>query len=88
MVPGAKCFLELVDIEEPLCTGVPMEECFDEVKETPFLVDVQNCTDVPIIVCTEVGQGLRWKITIFIFSRLRRRYRFKFARQSTSSGHP
>ena len=33
---------------------VPVEECIDELQETPFLVDTEQCEDVPKLVCTEV----------------------------------
>ena len=33
---------------------VPVEECLDELQETPFLVDTEKCEDVPKLVCTEV----------------------------------
>ena len=33
---------------------MPVEECIDELQETPFLVDTEKCEDVPKIVCTEV----------------------------------
>ena len=26
-VPGVKCFFELVDVEQPVCHEVPVEEC-------------------------------------------------------------
>ena len=36
------------------CHKVPIEECIDELQETPFLVDTEKCEDVPKLVCTEV----------------------------------
>ena len=32
-----------------------MEECIDALQETPFLVDTEQCEDVPKLVCTEVS---------------------------------
>jgi len=55
-VPGVKCFFELVDVEHPVCHEVPVEECIDELQETPFLVDTEKCEDVPKIVCTEIEE--------------------------------
>ena len=34
---------------------VPVEECIDALQETPFLVDTEQCEDVPKLVCTEVS---------------------------------
>jgi len=55
-VPGVKCFFELVDVEQPVCHEVPVEECIDELQETPFLVDTEQCEDVPKLVCTEIEE--------------------------------
>jgi len=55
-VPGVKCFFELVDVEQPVCNEVPVEECIDELQETPFLVDTEKCEDVPKLVCTEIEE--------------------------------
>jgi len=55
-VPGVKCFFELVNVEAPVCHEVPVEECIDELQETPFLVDTEQCEDVPKLVCTEIEE--------------------------------
>jgi len=55
-VPGVNCFFELVDVEQPVCHEVPVEECVDELQETPFLVDTEKCEDVPKLVCTEIEE--------------------------------
>ena len=39
---------------------VPVEDCKDELRETPFLVDVEECEDVPRLVCTEVSGGCEY----------------------------
>ena len=33
---------------------VPVEECEDLYKEIPFLVDDEECEDIPKLQCTEV----------------------------------
>ena len=53
-VPGVKCFLELVDEEHPQCFAVPVQECVDELIESPYLVQEETCEDVPKLLCTEV----------------------------------
>jgi len=55
-VPGVKCFFELVDVEQPVCHEVPVEECIDALQETPFLVETEQCEDVPKLVCTEIEE--------------------------------
>jgi len=55
-VPGVKCYLELVDVHEPVCKLVPMEECVDELLETPFLTVEEECEDVAKLVCTEIEE--------------------------------
>ena len=34
---------------------VPVEECEDVYKEIPFLVDDEECEDIPRLQCTEVS---------------------------------
>ena len=46
-------YLNLTKFE--LFNKVPVEECIDELQETPFLVDTEQCEDVPKLVCTEVS---------------------------------
>ena len=53
-VPDVECHLELEEVEEPNCYNTPVEECNDEYKEVPFLVDDEECEDVPRLDCTEV----------------------------------
>ena len=53
-VPDVECHLELEEVEEPNCYNTPVEECNDEYKEVPFLVDDEECEDVPRLECTEV----------------------------------
>jgi len=55
-VPGVRCFLELVDEEHPQCFEVPVQECVDELLESPYLVDEEECEDVPKLVCTEIEE--------------------------------
>ena len=40
--------------KEPVCEMVPVEECEDLYKEVPFLVDDEECEDIPKLQCTEV----------------------------------
>ena len=40
--------------QEPVCEMVPVEECEDLYKEVPFLVDDEECEDIPKLQCTEV----------------------------------
>ena len=54
-VPDVECHLELEKVEEPNCYNTPVEECEDEYKEVPFLVDDEECEDVPRLDCTEVS---------------------------------
>jgi hypothetical protein len=82
-VPGVQCHLELVEVEEPECGDVPVEECLDELKETPFLVDTEECEDVPKLVCTEVTL-LPLNLCNTLLARLRRKCPSKSASQSTS----
>ena len=49
-VPDVECHLELEKVEEPNCYNTPVEECNDEYKEVPFLVDDEECEDVPRLV--------------------------------------
>ena len=49
-----ECHLELEEVEEPKCYNTPVEECEDEYKEIPFLVDDEECVNVPRLDCTEV----------------------------------
>ena len=37
-----------------MCEMVPVEECEDVYKEIPFLVDDEECEDIPRLQCTEV----------------------------------
>ena len=53
-VPDVECHLELEKVEEPNCYNTPVEECEDEYKEVPFLVDDEECEDVPRLDCTVV----------------------------------
>ena len=41
--------------EDPVCEMVPVEECEDVYKEIPFLVDEEECEDIPRLQCTEVS---------------------------------
>ena len=38
-----------------MCEMVPVEECEDVYKEIPFLVDDEECEDIPRLQCTEVS---------------------------------
>jgi len=55
-VPGVKCFLELVDEDHPQCFAVPVQECVDELLESPYLVQEETCEDVPKLLCTEIEE--------------------------------
>lgn len=56
-VPDVECHLELEEVEEPKCYNTPIEECNDEYKEIPFLVDDEDCKDVPRLECTMVKKA-------------------------------
>ena len=48
------------------CHEVPVEECLDELQETPFLVDTEKCEDVPKLVCTEVRASYFFEFVVKI----------------------
>ena len=56
-VPGVECHLVLEKEEKPKCYKVPVEECQDSVKETPYLVQKEECEDVERKECQTVRQG-------------------------------
>ena len=54
-VPGVACHLELVMEETPKCYPVPVEECDDILKEIPYLVEDEECNNVPKLECNTVS---------------------------------
>ena len=56
-VPGVECHLVLEKEEKPKCYKVPVEECQDSVKETPYLVQKEECEDVERKECQTVRQA-------------------------------
>ena len=53
-VPGVSCHLKLELVETPKCYPVPVEECDDILKEIPYLVEEEECNNVPKLVCNTV----------------------------------
>ena len=54
-MPDIVCHLELEEYEEPVCQNIAIEECQDIYMEVPFLVDDEECEDIPRLECQEVS---------------------------------
>ena len=57
-VPGVACHLVLEQVETPKCYPVPVEECDDILKEIPYLVEDEECNQVPRLDCNVVSTAL------------------------------
>ena len=55
-VPGVACHLVLEQVETPKCYPVPVEECDDILKEIPYLVEDEECNQVPRLDCNVVSR--------------------------------
>ena len=56
-VPGVACHLVLEQVETPKCYPVPVEECDDILKEIPYLVEDEECNQVPRLDCNVVSRA-------------------------------
>ena len=65
-VPGVACHLVLEQVETPKCYPVPVEECDDILKEIPYLVEEEECNQVPRLECNTVGLCLTFEQLVVV----------------------
>ena len=61
-VPGVACHLQLEMVETPKCYPVPVEECDDILKEIPYLVEEEECNNVPKLECNTVSHSFKGSV--------------------------